>query len=380
MRRPLPDFAVAVTLLAAPLAAQIPLTAPPDGGNPRASVTQGLGLVQVEVSYSSPDVHAPNGDDRRGGIWGGLVPWGFSNLGFGTCGDQCPWRGGANENTVFSVSHDVLVEGQPLAAGRYGLHFLPGEAEWTVIFSRDADAWGSFFYDATRDALRVRVTPKPHPYREWLTYEFPERGLDRATLELQWEELAVPIRIEVPDIHELYYRKMSAELSNRPGFDWHAWDQGARYLLQQNIHLDEAERWAEYAVAGAFVGQENFQTLTTLSEVQRARGKADEAAATLALAVDHRMTTALDVYQYARPLLRQDRAADALAVFQHAADRFDGEWPLELGVGRSLAAVGDVANSLIYMRKALAHAPDEPNRQNIERMIGKLERGETDIN
>jgi len=380
MRSPLSIALLAASLATAPALAQIPLTAPPDGGNPRAAVRQGLGLVEVEVSYSSPDVHAANGDDRRGKIWGGLVPWGYTNLGFGTCGDRCPWRGGANENTVFRVSHDVLVEGQLLAAGRYGLHFLPGESEWTVIFSRDADAWGSFFYDPSHDALRVTVQPKPHAYREWLTYEFPERGLDAATLELQWEDLAVPIRLAVPDIHELYYRTMSAELSNRPGFDWHAWVQGARYLMAQQIHLEEAERWAQYAVSGVFVGEENFTTLATLSEAQRALGKMDEAKATLARAVDHRMTSPADVYQYARPLLAQDRAADALAAFRRAAERFDGAWPLEVGVGRSYAALGDTANALAHLRKALTQAPDEPNRANLERLIAKLESGDTAIN
>jgi len=380
MRHSNAAIAIAIAFAAAPGAAQLPLTAPPNGDNQRASVMQGMGLVEVEVSYSSPDVHAPNGDDRRGKIWGGLVPWGYANLGFGTCGDDCPWRGGANENTVFRVSHDVLIEGQPLAAGRYGLHFLPGESEWTVVFSRDADAWGSFFYEDSRDALRVQVKPEPHAYREWLTYEFPERGLDHATLELQWEELAVPIRIAVPDIHELYYRQMAAELSNREGFDWHAWVQGATYLLQQRIHLDVAERWALYGVSGQFVGQENFNTLTTLSEAQRANGKTDEAAATLERAIDHRMTTALDVYRYARPLIGQDRAGDALPVFQRASARFDGEWPLEVGVARAYAALGDAENALVHLRRGLTQAPDEANRKNIERMIGLLESGDTAIN
>ena len=125
-------FSLLIALAAcSPAVAQLSL--PPDGGNQHSVVSQGIGLVTVTVDYNSPDVHAPDGTDRRGKIWGELVPWGMANLGFGTCGDQCPWRGGANENTVFTTTHDVQVQGQPLPAGSYGLHFIPGADEWTVI-------------------------------------------------------------------------------------------------------------------------------------------------------------------------------------------------------------------------------------------------------
>src|SRR3982750_1524159 len=97
---------VAVALgLAGSAAAQFPgVTLPPSGGNQRQTVIQQIGLVRVTVDYSSPHVHSPSGEDRKGKIWGTLVPYGMSNQGFGTCGDQCPWRGGANENTTFTTS------------------------------------------------------------------------------------------------------------------------------------------------------------------------------------------------------------------------------------------------------------------------------------
>src|SRR5450432_1640320 len=108
------------------LLAQFPgLTLPPSGNNQKASVTQFIGPVRVTIDYSSPAVHGPDGKDRRGEIWGKLVPFGLTNLGFGN-GKPGPWRAGANENTVFAVSHDVMIEGKPLAAGRYGLHMIVG--------------------------------------------------------------------------------------------------------------------------------------------------------------------------------------------------------------------------------------------------------------
>ena len=114
------------------------ITLPPNGENPQASVMQAIGPVRVTIDYSSPRVVRGN-QDRRGKIWGELVPWGLSDLGLNGC-TECPWRGGANENTVFAVTHDVRVQGEPLPAGRYGLHLIPGQDEWTVVFSRDADS------------------------------------------------------------------------------------------------------------------------------------------------------------------------------------------------------------------------------------------------
>ncbi len=80
---------------------------------------------------------------------------------FGTCGDMCPWRAGANENTVFMVSHDVKVAGKVLPAGTYGLHMVPGKKAWTNIFSTDSESWGSYFYAPAQDALRVKHVRTP---------------------------------------------------------------------------------------------------------------------------------------------------------------------------------------------------------------------------
>jgi len=194
-----------------------PLTAPPNGGNQHSSVTQGLGLVSVTIDYHSPDVTSPQGQSRRGQIWGQLVPYGLTNLGYGSC-TECPWRAGANENTTFEVSHDVEIQGKPLPAGKYGLHMIPGENEWTIIFSKNAQAWGSFFYDPADDALRVTTKPVKSEYHEWLTYEFTDRQLDKATVALMWEDLAVPFEITVPKMVDFYMHQMKEELEGSTGF------------------------------------------------------------------------------------------------------------------------------------------------------------------
>ncbi len=66
---------------------------------------------------------------------------------------------------MFETSNEVMIEGQPLPAGRYGLHMIAGPEEWTIIFSKDSREWGSFFYDERNDALRVKVKPHKHEYQ-----------------------------------------------------------------------------------------------------------------------------------------------------------------------------------------------------------------------
>ncbi|MBZ0090055.1 MAG: DUF2911 domain-containing protein, partial [Thermoanaerobaculia bacterium] len=360
---------------ALPAAAQS-VTLPPSGDNQKASVTQSIGLVKVTVDYSSPDVHAPDGADRRGKIWGGLVPYGWTAEGFGTCGQKCPWRGGANENTVFTTSHAIQVEGQPLAAGRYGLQFVPGESEWIVIFSKNSTSWGHYTYAESEDALRVTVKPEKAPYREWLTYEFTDRRSDQATLALAWEELAVPIRIAVPDAVELYAENLRRELRSAPGFTADGWQQAAQYLIGQKAHLDWAEAWAQNAVSLPFIGRESFATLKTLADAQTATGKAAEAKVTMAKALAHPTATPIDYYQYARPMIREGKAAEALALFQQAAKRFPGAWPTDVGIARSYSALGKYKDALKHAKAALAIAPDDVNKKNLERMIGLLEQGQ----
>lgn len=344
------------------------ITQPFSGDNQAASVTQWIGPVKVTVDYSSPDVHGPGGEDRRGKIWGGLVPYGLHDLGFNDC-KQCPWRGGANQNTVFSVSHDVTIEGQPLKAGRYGLFFIADPAEWTVIFSSVSTSWGAYTYDPAEDVLRVKVKPAKSEYREWLTYEFTDRQPDKATVALAWEELAVPIRIAVPDVDDIYVAQIKRELRDRHGYSWFNWMAAAEYCRDRKTHLKDGLWFAEQAVGWEGVGTANFQTLTVLAQLQMANGMKDEAAKTIQRAMEPRAGTVLQMHQFARSLQAQGENALALTVFQANAKQHPNAWPVNLGLARGYFGVGDRTKAVSYAKKALPQAPDELNRKNIEGLI-----------
>ncbi|MFQ5675479.1 MAG: DUF2911 domain-containing protein, partial [bacterium] len=130
-------------------------------------------------------------------IWGELVPYGMAPGTRFSNDKPFPWRAGANENTTIEFNNDILVEGQRLAAGKYGIHMIPSEKDWTIIFSKNNSAWGSFSYNKEEDALRVTVTPVAAPHQEWLMYEFEDLAGTSATGYLYWEKLKVPFKIKL---------------------------------------------------------------------------------------------------------------------------------------------------------------------------------------
>jgi len=350
------------------------ITLPPSGDNQRSQVSQQIGLVQVSIDYGSPDVHAPNGDDRRGKIWGTLVPYGIHDLQFND--RKGPWRAGANENTVLTVSHPVKVQGQPLPAGRYGLHMLAGEREWTVIFSKNSTSWGSFSYDQAEDALRVTATPEKAPYREWLTYDFSDRRPDRATVALAWEDLRVPFTIAVDDMRGLYIENMRRELRNMPGFRWQEWNSAAQYCLQQNRNLDEALTWANNASSMPGVGVTNFTTLSTKAQILDKLTRTAEAAAVMAKAMDLPNALPVEIHMYGRRLQTEGKNKDAMEVFQKNAKRFGDAWPVHVGLARAYSAAGDYKAALKHAAIALTQAPDPLNKKNLEDSIARLKQGQ----
>ena len=367
---------VALIVAAAPAAAQLAsITVPPSGGNQRATTTQGIGLVKVTIDYSSPHVHSPAGEDRRGKIWGGLVPYGMANLGFGTCGDQCPWRGGANENTLFVTTHDIKVQGQVLPAGSYGVHFIPGKEEWTVIFSKNSTSWGSFFYDKKEDALRVTAKPAKSDYHEDLTYWFRDRKLDHATAVLSWEDLELPLDITVENAKDLYAENMERELRSSAGFTWMGWNTAANYCLTNKTHLDEGLRWAERAIDVNQGGQANFTTLSTMADLQEANNQVAEGKKTRTRALHDPTAGPIDLHLYARQLLAQKKASEAMEVFQLNYKLHPKAWPVELGLARGYAALGQKKEALEHAKLALPTAPDPANKKNIQDIIEKLQQG-----
>lgn len=108
--------------------------------SPPAQVSKEVDGTKITIDYSRPSKKGRE-------IFGGLEK--FDKV----------WRTGANESTWIEVSKDVTVEGETLAAGKYGLFTIPGKDEWTIIFNKAWNGWGAYSYKQDDDVLRVTVKP-----------------------------------------------------------------------------------------------------------------------------------------------------------------------------------------------------------------------------
>jgi hypothetical protein len=354
------------------------LTLPPSGDNQKSIVTQFVGPVKVSITYSSPNVHAPNGDDRTGKIWGQLVPYGFTDPGFGTS-KSAPWRAGANENTTITFSHDVKINGKDLKAGTYGL-FLDVEKDgpWNWIFSKNSTSWGHYYYDPNEDALRVESTPADASFTEYLTYGFDDRTRGSAVAYLQWENKKVPFKIEVPNVNELYLGIIRNELRNNVGFDYRNFQSAAAFCANNKIALEEGLAWADAAISRPFIGREEFGTLQTKAAVLRAMNRGDEANAIMEKAINHPTATVQQIHGYGRLLLGEGKKEKALEVFKFNRTKNPQDtFTTYVGLARGYTAVGDTKNAIKNWEIAIKNIPEDqkPNLAAYEGELKKLKGG-----
>jgi hypothetical protein len=353
------------------------VSTPPGGGSQKSFVKQQIGGVgSVKINYSSPGVKGRT-------VWGGIVPWGFAPLGFGlsTADNPSPWRAGADQNTTFTFSHDVKVNGKDLKAGTYGFFIAPAkEGAWTVIFSKDNNHWGSFFYRAENDALRVEATAEDAGFHEWLTYEFIDRQNTSTTVAMIWADKKLPIKIELADPVGAHMAALEAELNNQPGFSFQNYQAASGYATSVGEH-DKAIAWADAAINAPFFGQKTFGTMQTKAGALTAAGRSDEALAIMDEAIKLPGANAGAIHQYGRQLIAAGKKDEALEVFKYNQKLNNGAWPTNYGLARGYSAVGNYKQAIKYLKLAKNNIPagDTVNGPIIDQNIAKLEKGE-DIN
>ncbi|HJQ35220.1 MAG TPA: DUF2911 domain-containing protein [Pyrinomonadaceae bacterium] len=265
--------------------------------SPQATLAETVGVTDITITYHRPSV-------RGRTLWGDVTaekaaeivkanaflpqsaPEGTLDGGAGS-GKDFPmvpnghvWRAGANEATKFTVSDDVLVNGQPLKAGSYSLHMIPGKDEWTVVFNKTADQWGSYGYDAKQDALRVKTKPEWRAdAQELLGYNVEAATANSARVVLRWEKIAVPFTVEVPNQDALVRSKIDAMVAGSPD-DWRV-PAAVSEAYFNDDKLDEAIVWADRSIKV----KETFQNLRLKSALLFSMKKKDEAIAVAERAV-----------------------------------------------------------------------------------------------
>ncbi len=318
-----------------------------------AVVKQRVGVTEITITY-----HRPLVNGRK--IWGGLVPLGEV------------WRAGANENTTFEVSDPVMIEGQPLPKGIYGLHMIPNADSWTIIFSKAASSWGSYTYNQAEDALRVNVKPQPNEMKEALEYQFEDLKTDSVTVTMQWEKIAVPFRVSVTDEQTTlpYIRNL---LRGRAQYSWGPLNEAAQYCLSKKIDLEEALKWAEQSIQI----EERFDNLSTKADLLKALNRPDEAKAVWNHALE--ISTPIQLYSYGRQLQGEKRDAEAMEMFQTVAKRFPQNVFGHLSQARIKSAAADFPGAAEEVKQAQAVAISDQQKKLLDALLQKLN-AKQDIN
>jgi tetratricopeptide (TPR) repeat protein len=342
-------LAVACTMLAATMtfapsssSAQAPPLVLPKQ-SPRAFVAQTIGLTNIAITYDRPAV---NGRE----IWGALVPF------------DTVWRAGANENTVISFTSPVKIGGRTLEAGRYGVHMIPTKGEWTVIFSREANAWGSFSYDSAEDALRITTTPVSDEMHERLSYTFDDPTDSTVIATLRWEKLAVPFAIAV-DSRAVVVDSLRQQLRGLARFSWQPWSQAAAWCAANHVNLDEAVTWADRSIGL----NENFTNLRVKAALLDQRG--DKAGAATAAARSLAVANEADMNTYGYLLMGQGKVDSAIVIFRRNTRDYPKSWNTYDSLGEAYASKGDKKLAAASYAKALAMVHNDAQKKRIEGVL-----------
>lgn len=184
--------------------------------SPKATLTQMVGLTEVEINYSRPSV-------KGRVIFGDLVP--FGKL----------WRTGANENSTISFSEDVIINGKTLAKGKYALFTTPKADTWEIVFYSDTDNWGiPENWDETKVSLRTNATPETLDKNvESFTIGINNLDANFGMLEIAWEKTFAALKFEVPT-QKAALANIEKALAGPTAGDYFS---SAQYLFQSNVDV-----------------------------------------------------------------------------------------------------------------------------------------------
>ena len=188
------------------------------------TIEQDLGLGKITLIYSRPNVKG-----RK--IFGVMEPYGTV------------WRTGANAATVIKFTDDVMIEGNKVPAGEYGLFSIPDQNEWTIILNKTANQWGAYTYKQADDLLRFKVKAVKHnETQETLTFQFNNVDQTKCELELRWENISFAFHIST-EVDSKIMSNIDDVMNHdkRPYFD------AALYYYENGKDLGKALEWISTA-------------------------------------------------------------------------------------------------------------------------------------
>ena len=342
----------------------------PEGGvNFKCKTGTQIGLTDIEINWNAPGVKG-----REGKIWGTDVAYyGFNVLGYGSKVNS-PWRAGANESTTMRFSTDVAINGNKLAAGNYGFFIALYPDSCVLIFNKNTEGWGSYFYNSNLDVLRVSVRQQKDMKvsKERLDFTFDKQTNESIEVALEWEYWRIPFTVTV-DLKQTTVESLRKQLSGAMGFDPPSLEAAANWCLQNKVNLEEALNWIEVAMDPNLGAVKSFRVLSTKANLLNELNRKAESDALMNSAIE--IATVTDLHGYGRQLLAQKKTQEAILIFEKNYTKHKGAWPTTAGLMRAYSATGDLKKAMEYAKKALAQAPNEENRKFIEKAIELLNEG-----
>lgn len=213
-----------VVLASVSLEAQINTPAP----SPFSKVEQKVGLTDVTLEYSRPAM-------RGRTIFGDLVPY-----------DKL-WRTGANQYTKITFGDDVTIDGQVVKAGTYSIFTKPGKASWEIFLYTEIEGGGvPKEWDESKIAAKTTSEVFPLPMKiETFTMSFDDLEPGSAILGMMWENVYVPLKIEVPT-DKMVSESIETTMGGSPkAEDYYT---AAVYYLESDKDIKKAQEWMDKAM------------------------------------------------------------------------------------------------------------------------------------
>lgn len=230
----------------------------------RSTVSQTVGDTEISIVY-----HRPNVKGRQ--IWGcqtsDVIPKGGVTYDCLVPYGQV-WRTGANEATVFEINNDVMINGQKLPKGKYSLHTIPGDNEWTIIFNKTWNQWGSYSYDEKQDALRVTAKPVAADMMETMSISIEDVTENSARIVIGWEKIRVPFTVDIGDVNKRLVTKARRQVVS---------DQISTANFIFTSKMTEQYPDAIALLDSALAATESFAALSLKARILAEMGRKDEA-------------------------------------------------------------------------------------------------------
>lgn len=214
-----------------------------------------VGLTNISLDYSRPSKSG-----RK--IYGDLVPF------------DAMWRTGANKNSIITFSDDVMIGGTQLKSGSYAIFTKPGKDSWVVYFYSDTENWGTpEKWDDSKVAAKVMATPQTASFTETFTMNIANVTNESCQLEITWDNVTVPVKIEVPTDKRVTSAINQVMAGPSAGDYYNA----ARYYREAKKDLSQALTWMKKSIE---MGNDKFWVLRQKSLIEADMGNYKAAIAT----------------------------------------------------------------------------------------------------